>query len=237
MRRFTAAALAAICVLAAACGGNSNKSSASSSTAPTSSTPPPPVAAAALDGLLLSPDQINTAVGATGMRVTADHSGLADVSAHVPDKDCRAIQSAGETSAYTGRGWSAAREQELEDGPDIAHDKNYVIQWVVSFPSADQAAAFFTASAQRWLACSNRTFTYTFNQPGTPDTTDDAGPVSNRNGILTDTYTQEGTGGWACQRALTVTNNVATDITACSFNPDDSAVNIAHQIAAKVAKH
>jgi PknH-like extracellular domain/TIR domain len=213
-------------------------STTSTTTAPTTATPTiaPPVAPAALDGLLLSPDQINNAMGATGMRVTRDHSALSDLSANVPDKDCRAIQSAGETSAYTGSGWSAVREQKLEDGPDIAHDKNVLLQWVVSFPSADQAAAYFTASSQRWLACSNRTFTYTLNKPGTPDVVYDAGPVANRNGILSDTYTQEGTGGWACQRALTVTNNIAIDITACSLNPADSAVDIAHQIAAKVPK-
>jgi hypothetical protein len=33
---------------------------------------------------------------------------------------------------------------------------------------------------------------------------------------------------------LTVANNVAIDVTACSGNPADSAVNIARQIAAKV---
>jgi hypothetical protein len=204
---------------------------------PSTTTPPaPPVAEAALAGLLLSPADINTAMGVTGMRVTADHSALADISAHVPDKDCRAIQSAGETSRYTGSGWGAAREQILEDGPDTDHYKNLLLQWVVSFPSADRAAAFFTASSQRWLACSNRTFTYTVNKPGTADLVYDAGPVSNRDGILSDTFTQEGTGGWACQRALTVTNNIAIDITACSLNPADSAVDIAHQIAAKVPK-
>jgi hypothetical protein len=42
--------------------------------------------------------------------------------------------------------------------------------------------------------------------------------------------------GWNCQKALTVTNNIAISATACSYKPTDGAVNIAHQIAAKVAK-
>jgi hypothetical protein len=228
--------VAVIAVVAFLLVGRSSQGSAANKPATSSRAPATPVAAAALDGLLLSPDQINAAMGATAMRVTREDRGLADQSAKVQDKDCRTIQSAVETSAYAGSGWSATRGQRLEDGPDVDHDKNYMFQYVVSFPSADQAAAFFTASSQRWLACSNRSFTYTFNEPGTPDAVYHAGPVSNSNGMLTDTNTTEGSGGWACQRALTVANNIAIDIAACSFNPDDSAVNIAHQIAAKVPK-
>jgi hypothetical protein len=60
------------------------------------------------------------------------------------------------------------------------------------------------------------------------------GPVSNTNGTLSATETQEGSSGYTCQRALTAANNVAIDVLACSSNQSDSAVNIAHQIAAKV---
>jgi hypothetical protein len=77
VRRLTATAVAGMCVLAAACESQSNKLSASTppsakagSGHSTSSTPPPPVAVSALDGLLLSPDQVNTAMGASGMTVT-----------------------------------------------------------------------------------------------------------------------------------------------------------------------
>jgi hypothetical protein len=54
------------------------------------------------------------------------------------------------------------------------------------------------------------------------------------NGILSVTATQENSDGWACQRVLTVSNNVAIDTTLCSSNPADSAVNIARQIATEV---
>jgi hypothetical protein len=36
-----------------------------------------------------------------------------------------------------------------------------------------------------------------------------------------------------CERALTVANNVATDVTACA-GPPGAAITVAHQIAAKV---
>jgi hypothetical protein len=73
---------------------------------------------------------------------------------------------------------------------------------------------------------------------GQPDQVWTVGPVSNTNGTLSDTQTTQAGNGFTCQRALTVTNNVAIDVAACSRNqPDfqsDSAVNIAQQIAAKV---
>jgi hypothetical protein len=69
-----------------------------------------------------------------------------------------------------------------------------------------------------------------------PDKVWTVGPIANTNGTLSTTRTLEGGNGWACQRALTVRNNVAIDVAACSANPADAAVNIADQIAAKVGR-
>lgn len=73
---------------------------------------------------------------------------------------------------------------------------------------------------------------------GQPDLAISVGPVSNTNGTLSTTKTTQGANGVTCQRALTVANNVAIDIGGCRQNRSashpDSAVNIAHQIAAKV---
>jgi hypothetical protein len=61
----------------------------SSTAQPSTTTPPvPPVAEAALEGLLLSPDQINTAMGATGMAVAENTPVMWDESANLPDKAC-----------------------------------------------------------------------------------------------------------------------------------------------------
>jgi hypothetical protein len=103
---------------------------------------------------------------------------------------------------------------------------------VVLFSSAHDAGAFFTASAQQWPACSNRQFIQTV--PGRADVVWTVGPVTNMNGTLSTTETGRSNRSTTCQRALTVANNVAIDVNACSTNPADSAVNIAHQIAAKV---
>jgi serine/threonine-protein kinase len=188
----------------------------------------------ALERLWLSPDQINTTVGATGMTVAGTSAGMVDSSANVADKNCLTMQGPAEASIYAGSGWSAARGEAFKEPGD--HWIHGVTQYVVAFSSAHDAGAFFTASAQRWAACANRQYTVTL--PGQPDHVVIVGPVSNTNGTLSATQTFKADNGiGTCQRALTVANSVAIDVATC-FNNEaaqpDSAVNIAHQIAAKV---
>jgi PknH-like extracellular domain len=155
---------------------------------------------------------------------------MSDDSANIPDKDCRFVYSA-ESSAYDGSGWTGVRSQYLrEPGDNSDHE---VWQAVVSFPSASDAARFFSASDQRWQACSNRQWHYI--DPGQPDKVWTMSPVANANGYLSTTDTLQGGSGWACQRALTVSNNLAIDITACSSNPAYGTVfDIGDRIAAKL---
>ena len=210
----------------------------STATQPPTTTPPvTPVAEAALERLLLSPDQINAAMGATG--ITVNHTPtVMDDDSDVADKACLPLDGPLIAPVYAGSGWSASREQVLQEpGNSWTH---YVDQGVVLFSSAHDAGAFFTASAQSWPACANRQ--YTKAVAGQPDMVWTVGPVFNTNGTLSATETEGGgkTGyAWdSCQRALTVANNVVIDVDACSENRSDSqsgsAVNIAHQIAAKV---
>jgi serine/threonine-protein kinase len=198
--------------------------------------PVPPVAVAALEGLLLSPDQINTAMGATAIPVKGTSGGMADQSAFVPDKACIPLQGPAQATVYQGSGWRAVRLQQLGDPPD-ATTHRVVEQAVVLFSSAHDAGAFFTAAAQSWPACANRQ--YSFTVPGHPDQVWTAGPLSNTNGTLstTETFDKAGDVLMTCQRALTVANNVAIDVVACAkkqFDSSDPAVSIVHQIAAKV---
>jgi hypothetical protein len=189
-----------------------------------------PVSEAALEGLLLSSDQINIAMGATGMTVAKTFTAMVDDSADVSDKACLPADSAAEAAVYAGSGSSAVRGQGVADQP--AH---IVDQFVVLFPSAQDAHAFYTASTQSWPACANRQFT-DHSEVLT------VGPVSTTNGILsapqTIAQTIAGRIVWTGQRALTVANNVVIDVAAgaagqSGYRPD-SAVTIARQIAAKV---
>jgi hypothetical protein len=226
MRQLTAAlAVAGICILTAGCS-SSNQGTKTSTTTTTTTTTAPPLAETALDGLLLGPEQVNTAMGATEMAVTKTHTSMSDDSATMAPKECLAIDGSAQAQVYADSGYTALRDQTLQEGDNFTH---YVEQAVVFFPSAKQAGAFFNVSAQQWPACHQYTHTQT-NSEWT------VGPVSNTNGTLSTSATQQNANapGWSCGRALAIKNNVVIDINTCSANPADSAVNIANQIAAKV---
>lgn len=228
MRQLIAAlTVTGVCILTAGCGSGSDqgaKTSTRTSTATT--TTAPPLAESGLDGLLLPPDQVNSVMGATGMTVTRNHTSMSDDSATMAPKECLAIDGTAQAQVYAGSGFTAERDQTLQEGDNFTH---YVEQAVVLFPSASQAGAFFTASAQQWPNCHQ----YTHIQSKSQWT---VGPITNTNGTLSATATQQNANapGWACGRALAVKNNVIIDVNTCSANPADSAVNIANQIAAKV---
>jgi serine/threonine-protein kinase len=203
---------------------------------PTTSSGPPPVAETALDGLMLSPDQISTALGTTGLVIAGTQTGLYNNDSAVAEKACLPLSTVVEATSYASSGWTASHGQKLYD-PGNVHP-HIVDQFVVLFSSAREAAAFFNRSAQSWAACSN--LHYTFAKAGQHDQVWNVGPISNTDGTLSATKTEipfsvgniryEGN----CQRALTVANNVAIDVEACESGVGAAAVTIARKIAAKV---
>jgi len=195
-----------------------------------------PISVDALDGLLLDPGQINSGLGASAMKVWYSAKGMWDWSKNVADKNCLAIDGAAQDKVYAGTGWTAMRGQRLDDSVDDSKKrKHYAIQAVVAFPSAHDASAFYDSSVQSWKNCSKRRFADVTQ--GQPDTVWTVAEVVNDNGTLSTSQVQEGGDGWTCQRALTVRNNIAVDVVACSYSQSGSpAIDIAQQIAAKVAK-
>jgi serine/threonine kinase PknH len=153
--------IAIIAVVAYMLWGQTSPGSGANKPATSTSPPPPPVPVAALDGLLLSPDQINSAMGATGMGTTGTATDLIDNTASVADVNCRAIDAVQGVSTFGGSGWTAVRRQTLQHPPQGDTYDFYVTQGVASFPSANVAAALFTAFSQRWSDCSNRRYTVT----------------------------------------------------------------------------
>ncbi|MCV7084647.1 sensor domain-containing protein [Mycolicibacter hiberniae] len=215
-------------VLAAGCGQHGLRVLPPATSAVTT-TPAVPVRETGLRALLLPPEQVNPIMEATDMVVTRIHNALSDDSASMQPRECLAIDGAGQALVYADSGYTGVREQAMSEGDDFEH---YVEQAVVAFPSANQAAAFFAASAEQWLACEE----YSHVQSGS---TWIAAPIVNADGMLSTIATQSNAGNdasWACGRALTVANNVVIDINTCSADPKDSAVVIARQIAEKVRK-
>ena len=226
MGHFAAAfAVDGVGILAAGCSGGNQAGTSSSTTVP--SLIPRPVVERELDALLLTPAQINPLMGATDMAVNRKHDAMTDDSATMKPPECLAIDGSAQAKVYANSGFSAVRDQALNDGNNFTH---YAEQAVVLYPTAKQAKIFFIASGLRWPACHE----YTHTQSGTQWT---VGPVSDDNGALSTISTQQQakTGGWACGRALAVKNNVIVDVNTCSANPANSAVDIANQIVAKVA--
>jgi hypothetical protein len=229
-----AAAFVGLVGLIAGCGSGGNSTAPITTAATTTASPSrPPVAADALDPLLLTPAEIGAAMAAQAeIPVAKTYTQMVNTSATKPDKNCRFTQPA-ESTIYANSGWNGVRSQELQEPvPNFGHHVN---QAVVSFPDANGAASFFKASGQFWPLCANHE--YRVLSPGGPDKIFSMGPIDNSNGTLSTTDTLQGGDGWACQRALTVSNNVVVDVGACATNPPPgAAINIAHQIADKVAK-
>ena len=187
-----------------------------------------------LEGLLLNPDQISDVMAAAGMRATTTYTTMKGLNGQVSNKACLPLADPVDAAVYAGSGWYAMRGQGLDE-PGWNH---LVYQNVVLFPSAHDADTFFTASAQSWPACANRQFTVT--QTGKPDQVWTVGPVSDTGHMLHATKTQVLGEGWTCHRGLTVANNVAIDVQACSKPQSEvsplTAYTIAQQIVVKVPK-
>ncbi|WAJ43231.1 sensor domain-containing protein [Mycobacterium sp. Aquia_216] len=250
MRQFaTAVAVATTGLLLAACGSSNGGGTAStSSTTTTATASKPPLAQAALANVLLTPAEIDSALGVTGSKSdkvidqlnTDNPADLFPKGYKFPD-ECIYITGTAEGSVYAGSGNIAVHgERDSASIPGSDDPDPDVSQVVVLFPSAKEANAFFTSSAQRWPACANRQDTV----PGDADTPDIAwkvGPVSNTNGVLSTstsvTASRNGKGlSQSCQRALTVRNNAVIDVEACRKDPANVAVDVANQIAGKVDK-
>jgi serine/threonine kinase PknH len=186
----------------------------------------PPLPPNALNGLLLSVDQISSAMDSSGMTPAGTMTTMPDFSSRVADRPCLALAYAVQAEVYDGTGSSAMRA-EVDQRPQ----QNAVTQAVVLFPSPQAASSFFAASAKSWTSCSDRQFTISMNGNSQVHT---VGPVTNTSGTLSATVTPSGALGF-CERALTVASNVAIDVATCA-GPPGAAVSIAHQIAAKVPK-
>ena len=121
-----AIAIAVICALITGCAvtrGNAE------STTPTRSMIPRPLVERELAGLLLSPEQVNAAMGATGMTVTNTQTSMSDNSATMAPQECLAIDGAAEAPVYASSDYWAERDQSLNDGDNFTH---YLKQAVVS---------------------------------------------------------------------------------------------------------
>ncbi|OBH20343.1 MULTISPECIES: sensor domain-containing protein [unclassified Mycobacterium] len=244
----TAVAVAAsVGILLCGCAHKEGGGAASPSTTTTTAGPKGPLTKDQLANLMLSPTELDTALGVTGTYSDPPKTALvldpvkrSDYT--VPPECAYAIRAALE-GVYADSGNSAVYGyHDVAPAPPGATDMERpdVDQFVVLFPSPDQATAFFTASSQRWPACANRQDTVPA-EGGQPELQWKVGDVATTNGVVRAAVTvtvtaSAGNVTMPCQRALTVRNNVVIDVDACRKDVGDLGVNIANQIAAKVDK-
>ena len=82
---------------------------------------PRPLVERELVELLLSPEQVNAAMGATAMAVTNAQTSMSDNSATMAPQECLAIDGAAEAPVYADSGYWAERDQSLNNGDDFTH--------------------------------------------------------------------------------------------------------------------
>ena len=134
-----------VAALAAGCGSTAG-------TAVPVTTPPlvaRPLVERELDGLLLSPEQVNATMGSAAMTVLSAQATMSDNSATMAPPECLVIDGAAEAAVYAGSGFWAEREQSMNDGDKFTH---YLKQAVVLFPTQDKALVLVTDRANATLA-------------------------------------------------------------------------------------
>lgn len=185
----------------------------------------PMVAPEGLDSILLTAQDVNTVMGASGMQPTAPinhafRTGLPTLS----NPNCLSAFFVA-TTLYEESGFSGISHEELQEpAPGTSHT---VGQVAASFTSAALALAFVKASADRWLACAGQTITQTDNGHDTRWT---LGNLVGDAPQLEQLKTFEN--GYACQHVLRAVLNVVLEVAACGSQISDAAVRIADKMAA-----
>jgi PknH-like extracellular domain len=214
-----AISLLMLVLLATGCAGNGDKAQG----------PPKEVPKSALEGLLLSPDQVNTLMGTDGM---AAHPPVTEMSDHrnlLPNLNCLGAWQVDESAIY-GDHWTAMR-QVLLRAPDNDDWDNLLVQSVVIFPSTQDAKEFLDQSAERWSKCTNHHVNITLNGEPLPKWT--SGDLTRTDSELLLPFTRvKGDQTRACQRALAFAANLVMDVQACK--PEGSSVTQAADVVDQI---
>jgi serine/threonine kinase PknH len=168
-------------------------------------------------------------MGASSMQSDKPLTSMETSSATLSLPDCKGALYSSESTVYAGSGYTGMSGQVASEPGD--NNDHFVEQAVVAFPSADKAKAFLQKSLDKWKACNGETVTVTNNRKTYRWTFAQVDGSSPKFSML---HTQEGANGWACQRTMSVANNVIADINACGYHISDQGVQIADKIVEKV---
>jgi hypothetical protein len=225
VKRFLPGAFALALTLAACSSGGGQPSA-----------PPELVPANALDKVLLSPAEVDSVMGTSGMTAHPRVEAMSDHRNLLPNLNCLGIWQVNEAGVYGKDGWIALR-QELLRSPDTDNWHSLVVQSVVNYPSTEAAQDFFSQSADRWSKCTNHNVNITLNDKPLPKWR--SGELTKTDTHLAIPFTRGSPNGVdSCQRVLAVNDNVIADVQACSRDVSTvtKAAAVADAIVAKLPR-
>ncbi|MUM17076.1 sensor domain-containing protein [Mycobacterium sp. CBMA271] len=179
-----------------------------------------------LDGLFLSPSEIDRAVGDSGMSVQYTATALVDHSRDVSDPPCTSLLFTAEQTTFQGDTIDAVKVRNLLSD----NNKSFASQSIILLPTPSDARATFTRAARQWRGCGNRIITDGGSNVPLPW---QIGALEQKDNLLAmprslTIITQ------VCQRALRVAANALIDVSVCTPNIDRPAVTIANKIGDKI---
>jgi hypothetical protein len=191
----------------------------------------PPLKESQLAGVMLGIDELNSILGTSDMEVVSEMEEMSDNSHAVSDPDCLGVIFGAEEKVYDGSDWTAVRDQVVrEPGDDKEH---WVEQTVVLYPAADNAQKFFDDSKSNWEQCGGFSVAVDDDESSYIWQVND---VEAKGDLISQVTTQEDSGGWECQHALSVVSNVTVETWACAFGIKDEAVEMAQEMVKSAAK-
>lgn len=200
-------------------------------------TPPPKSGTASLtqdlDAILLSADQINAVMRSSGMQPGAIGRAPFHPTFTLSNPDCSGTLAVAEDSVYAGSGYTAMREQRLQERGE--NRQHLVGQAAVRFPAADQASAFVKSSADKWRACAAQTMTQT-----DADGITVRWVVASLGGavpkIVQGHSHTDPADGWSCQHVLRAVFNIVLDSDACGYHITDEGNRLDDKMTANTTK-
>jgi PknH-like extracellular domain len=184
-----------------------------------------------LNRVLLTVGAVNGIMDATGIRQAASSGDMSDNSDAVSDIDCLGAIYGAEEKVYKGSGWTAVRDQVLQE--PTTDNEHWVEQIAVLFPSADKAQNFVEESRSTLRKCQGSSIDIDHDEV---HSTWQIGDADTSGEILTQSAEQRDAGGWGCQHALAAASNLVVETWACSNSINDEAKSMATEMLKNAQK-
>jgi hypothetical protein len=185
----------------------------------------------ALEGLLLTKDQLIAVAGGSNMALVGTATSTSDSSKIIDDRTCLGLSSVGDVTVYANSGYVGMRGNQFSTPNAVQAD---ITQLATSFTAPGDAQALLQRARQDWQRCAQRRFGFhSSNGNHSYFLTHDLRATGSRIQV---SMRQEEDQRWGCSHAMAVQGSVIVEARVCLLNKDtDTAVDdLLDQIVAKV---